>query len=1155
MRLTTVILIASLMQLSAATFGQRISLDKQNIPLKSVLRELTRQSGFGFFYDGKVIGDNQKVNVQLADVELDVALKSVLSGLKLSYSIDGKIVSIKKLEEPSFFENLLARFQAIDVKGKIVDENGQPLAGATVRIKGTERVTRTGDNGAFTLSNVDEDAVLEISYLGYKMRETKVAKDLGSVSMEISSGELTEVNVTYNTGYQEISKERATGSFTQVSNDLINRSVSPNILDRLEDLTSGLQFDRRNLSEENSTGKQPEIRIRGLSTIAGEAAPLIIVDNFPYRGDISSINPNDIESITILKDAAAASIWGARAGNGVIVINTKQGHFNQQTQVSLNSNINLTSKPDLFYDKNFLPAATTMAIQQEMFSRSAYTEDDKAYVPAYVELLIKHRDNKISPEDFLSQKSSMEQADLRNEASKYLYQIGITQQYALNVNGGVSKYRYYFSAGYDNNKGNVTGKSNDRLNLGFQNTFKLGQSLEISGSMWFTLQNAANNSITYSSIGNGVREPYTLLADESGNSLPAGYFGRRQKYTEQAIANGLLDWQYRPLDELKLADNTSGSNEVRANFGFKYNFLKHLNFNTTYQYLRGSTEAQSFYDSGSYYVRSQVNRFTQANGQLIIPNGGILEGQPSAKYQGHSGRLQLNYNQVVGKHQLNALAGTEIAQRINQQSPGFRIYNYSKELTGGTQTFDYTKSYPVRPSGSALIPAPPIASNINNDRNLSYFSNAAYSYNSRYTASASARWDGSNLLGVKTNQRGTLLWSTGIAWEISKENFYTYNLIRYLKLRATYGSGGLIDKSQSQYPTISLTTDAKTGLPMANLSHPGNPSLQWEQVNTLNLGLDWASKNNRFSGSLEGYNKAAKNLLGSILIDPTTGAGANYKRNYANLTTKGFDLQLNSVNINSPIKWESNLLISYTTNKITNYSTPSLKFVYDYFNGLSTPPVAGRSADAFYALPWNGLDHQTGLPVIYIDGKTVTDYEAYIVNYKPENLILAGVDVPPVFGSIRNTFSWRGLQLSALISFKTGYIFRRNSMEPGAEYDNSTPLVHVDYFERWKQPGDELHTNVPARINAFNSYIGTSYSQSMALITSGDHIRLQDINLAYNVPAKILSALNIKQVRFYINARNLGIISRKNKNGIDPDYPSSTFPAPKTIAFGLQASL
>src|SRR5690606_13171068 len=255
---------------------------------------------------------------------------------------------------------------------------------------------------------------------------------------------------------------------------------------------SGLLFDRSNLAGEDINGK-PELRVRGLSTIEADSEPLIVVDNFPFEGDVNTIDPNDVESVTVLKDAAAASIWGARAGNGVIVITTKYGRYNQPSRISFNSNINVVSKPDLFYSQEYLPATTVMDIQRELFERGAYREDDRIYLPGYVELLIKQRDGLIGSDDFKALENTMKQTDLRSQSLQYLYQPALNQQYGLSVRGGSERYSYSFSGGYNRNRGVSVGNGDERINVGMQNSYKALEGLEITGAIWYTKQSGKNN--------------------------------------------------------------------------------------------------------------------------------------------------------------------------------------------------------------------------------------------------------------------------------------------------------------------------------------------------------------------------------------------------------------------------------------------------------------------------------------------------------------------------------------------------------------------------------------------------------------------------------------------------------------------------------------
>ena len=1033
-------------------------------------------------------------------------------------------------------------------------ETKEPMHGASLRLKQTGTSAVTKPDGTFSLVLSNNNDTLLISSTGFKLQKLPVDfKDIAPVTILMQSDVSSLQEVVVNTGYYQTPIERATGSFTHIDNKTLNRSIGFNVLDRLEGVASGLLFDRTNASGES---ENYELRVRGLSTIDSKPSPLIIVDNFPYDGSIESINPNDVESITILKDAASASIWGARAGNGVIVINMKKGQYNQPARVSFVSSVNMIDKPDLFYNPNYLPSSTVMEIQKELFERKAYPEINQTRIPEYAELLIKLRDHKISQQDFDKMESVLRHTDLRSESARYLYHQGMNQQYAVNVNGGSNTYRYYISTGYDRNRPTVIGNSNNRINLNIQNTFNVNPRLELNGSIWYTLQRADNNGIDHNTVGLGLlgTDPYSRLADEFGNPTAIPQNGRRLAYQEQAAGTGLLDWLYRPLEERDLWDKTSANRDIRINGGLKYKFSNAFNFSATYQYTGATTESKSYYAAESYMVRDLVNRFTQTNMSLIIPYGGILETANPLSSEGNSGRFQLNYLRDKGdRHVIVALAGAEARERIVASSQGGRIYNYNKEWLGGNTTYNYDTSYPVRPSGSARIPSGFIALQQSNSRDLSYFSNFSYIYDTQYTITGSLRWDGSNLFGVKTNQRGTALWSLGGSWELSKADFYPLaSLLPYVRLRATYGSAGNIDKSQSQYPTISMGTDNTTSLPNATLRHPGNPSLKWEQVNTFNLGLDLRSNSGILNLSFEVYDKQASDLLGDNLMDPTTGVTANYKLNYADLNTRGFDFQLSSQNIRGPFSWESTLIINYSRNKITHFNTPSNSLgTSGYFSGQVT--VAGRSLDVVYALPWNGLSPENGQPLIYIDSQVSTDYAAYYKNFNPDNLVIAGESVPPVFSSMRNTFNWKGLELGGIISLKAGHVFRRTSMLPGEEYTIANPLYHRDYFNRWKQPGDEKFTNVPARATTRIEQRSSVYKFSNALISSGDVIRLQEVNAGYFLPRKLATAIGIKSAKIYGYARNLGMLWKANKVGLDPDYPLADYPAVKTFGLGLSA--
>ncbi|MBB2953808.1 SusC/RagA family TonB-linked outer membrane protein [Sphingobacterium sp. JUb56] len=1035
------------------------------------------------------------------------------------------------------------------VKGVVLDEHDRPLPAVIVSRMSDRKTLGTSEiNGLFQVNAIVTDS-LSFSHVGYKQVTLAVNSVASKISTTIRMRQIDNVmdEVLINTGYYTIPKERATGAFSHIDNELLNRTNGTSILDRLEGITNSVLFDRRNLEGENVNGR-PEIRVRGLNTIDSDSSPLIVLDNFPYDGDISTINPNDVESITVLKDAAAASIWGAKAGNGVIVINTKRGTYNKPTAISFITNYTFGKKPNLFYNQKYLPSSTVMTIQKELFERGTYLEQNQTRIPAYVELLIAKRDDKLTQQEFTIQEDLLARTDLREQWSKHLYRPNFTGQYSLGISGGTSKHRYSFNTGYDKNCASIVGNEDSRINLSFQNAFKIGNNLELNSGVWYTSQYAATNGIGYSSALN--TDIYMPLQDELGNPsyLTKTY---RLRYQKNAPTIGLLDWLYRPIEEVRLTDNENRKMEWRINTGINYRLPLDIQIQAFYQYTQGTGKEQTYYDKDSYFVRNLVNRFTQSNGNRVIPYGGIMEYEQPAEHKTHSGRLQINYKRTIASmHEMTALAGTEIRQTVFQTIPGMTLYNFNPETWSADFNVDYKTLNPTRPTGNSRIPSKTLSPTKNNGRNLSYYGNGSYSYDNRYVWSGSIRWDGSNLLGVKSNQRGTVLWSSGVSWNIGNELFFKNEVMEQLRFRITYGSAGNIDKSQSHYPTIAYALDEITGLPVANLNHPGNPALKWEQVNTLNFGIDVGLWGNRITLALDLYRKKAKDLLGNRVLDPSTGVTSAFKLNYAGMETQGFDIQLSSKNIKGVFNWDTDLLLNYTTNKITNFKNIPITNIAEYIN--NPPPMNGKSLDNIYAYRWNGLNSMTGYPIVYIDDKETTDYIAYINQLAFDDLIEVGSTVPKLFSSLRNTWSWKGWQLSTLLSFKSGFVFRRSSIGSGQEY-GSTPYYHMDYFKRWTQSGDEHFTNVPAWSKTTSSSTGwTLYRDSEALITNGASIRMQDIQASYLLPLKWGQAKMLKaDLKIFLGIRNVGILWRANKQAIDPDFPKASYPLPRFMNVGV----
>ncbi|WP_316748648.1 SusC/RagA family TonB-linked outer membrane protein [Pedobacter gandavensis] len=1158
MKITAVLLLVGLLQVSAASLAQKINIQEKNATLKSVIEKVRIQSGYNFLYIENVLNLAKPVDVQLKNVDFEEALVQIFTDQPLDYEIKGNTVVIRKKEAKSTRKSTENQksLSDITINGKVVDEKGQGLPGASIRLKGdhTNVAISTSSSGTFSVRVPGKDAILIVSYVGYKTKEVSVSGADADfvIRMEPITAELEGVNIV-STGYQSLPKERATGSFVKIDNDLINRSTGTNILPRLEGVTSGLLFDKRSTGGESTLGG---LSIRGLSTLdVTRKAPLIVVDNFPYDGDIKNLNPNDVESITVLKDAAAASIWGARAGNGVIVITTKKGSYNQPLNISFNSNLTVIPKPDLFYFRQ-ISSPDLIDLQTTLFNNGAFDAkiNDTSYpvLPAVVEILANARKigTPAAMDQAKSQIDALRTVDSRNDYLKYVYRDQVKQQYALNINGGNQQINYLIATGYDKNKGDVVNQNNDRLNLRSNINFKPIKNLEIQTGLMFTQSNnyAMANALLWTPQ---TILPYTQLADNLGNPLQISK-DFRTSYVNNLTDQRLVDWRYFPLNDLNTNSKKTKQNDWLLNANAKYDINSIFSTEVKYQYEKAINRTNEYFDNNAYYTRHLYNLYTQPVGspnQHPIPSGGILN-QNSTTLDAYKVRGQINANKTWNqKHVLNAIGGFEINQSHTSNSISGTTYGYDDNiLTYKNVDFYMTYPYYIAYNRGTRGTIPNAQGFLDQTyRYTSLYANAAYTYNNLYTLSASIRKDASNLFGVSTNQRGQPFWSTGASWNLSNESFYNIAFLPYLKLRATYGIQGNVNNGLSAYSTILYQPPSGiTPFTFAFLKNPDNLSLRWEKVGQLNLGIDFGLKNNRLSGSLEYYEKRITDLLALSPLDYISGF-ISTTLNAASMRGTGVDLQLHSVNLNRTVTWSTDFLLSYQQNKVTEYLTPTTPTVNSYLNDVLPNPIPGKPAYSIFAFKWAGLNPENGNPRGYLNGQISENYTA-LTNPSFNDLQYMGSAVPVYYGSLRNTVSWKKLDLSANVIFKFDYYFRKTSID----YSNlvTNGIGHGDFSNRWLNPGDETKTDVPSLIYSPNAFRDTFYTSSEILVSKADHIRLQDITLSYHIQK---SNWYLKNIKVYGNVSNVGILWRANKQNLDPDY--SSYPVPRTVSIGISGNL
>lgn len=1020
------------------------------------------------------------------------------------------------------------------VTGRITDEvTSAPLQHVVVGIQNSNIVTTTDMNGAFELTSTEKTATLVFSRADFEQKIIPVKLPLTKSLKVYLTGKITEVEgVVLTTGYQKLPKERATGSFSTVSNELLGKQVSTNILDRLPTAANGIVLNK-GLKE--GAG---QIMVRGLSTIKGPTSPLIVLDNFPYEGDLNTINPNMVESITVLKDAAASSIWGARAANGVIVITTKNGRFNQPVTVDFNTSLTVSDKPDLS-KLRVMNTSDFIDVEKMLFSKgyynSAINSTQRPVLSPVVNLLNKAKLGIVTQEDANRQIDGLRGVDVRDEYLKYMYRPMENRQYALNVSGGLPTFSWASSLGYDDNSGHLEEKYR-RMNLKFQNTWKPIPRLTLGTGVSFNQSENRSGRSAYGSVTvKNTGLPYLKFADEAGNALavPRQY---NQEYIHALGGGRLLDWNYYPLTDWQHTKSTGENTELILNASLNYRIAKGLEGEVRYQHHRQNGISESLSDLQSYYTRNYINLFT-----VISPSGSVTYNVPKGDIFGRSTSLikvdnlrgQLNYNRNWNRHQVSAILGAE-SRTSNTQYISNLYYGYHGEsLSFGTVNFN--QAFPVMTGGTRFVDKG-ISLNEFNNNFVSTFANASYTFDRRYTVSASARRDASNLFGLSTNDLWNPFWSAGAAWEVSKEHFYSIKWLPYLKLRGSVGYNGNIDPSMVAVTTIKYSANNSqfTNSPMAQFNNYYNPRLRWESLRMLNIAADFETANKRIGGYVEFFRKKGENLFGTAPMDYTTGI-TSLTWNVAGMQGKGVDVQVRSVNIDRAFRW--NTLINFSTyhDKVTKYylaNTFGRQFL------LPTVPISGVEGLPVYsvfAYKWAGLDPVTGDPQGYLNGELSKDYAKITgTGTDVKDLQYFGSAIPTVYGNLTNTFAYRQFSLDIGLTYKLGYWFRR----PSINYTNlfTEWIGHSDYSQRWQKPGDEVFTNVPSNLYQTNTNRDAFYAGSSVLVEKGDHIRLQYINLTYRIDRNLWRNAPFKAIELYANAGNLGMIWKASKSGVDPDY-------------------
>ncbi len=1149
--------------LEGSAQGEKISVDYNKTSLKRALDDLHDKSGYNFLFNSRLIDGRQPITFRMSDADLTGILDRMLEEIGIDFTIDDKQVVLFPKNRPEGAADLIAHTGqpvpgtvsgqipqgdpqgtqqgrsaagSLTVRGLVTDPDGKPLPGASVILKydrGEPRGVVAGMDGRFVLGGLSEDATLTVSFVGYRDADVHLrGRTSITVVMEPAVETLEDVVVT---GYQTLSKERATGSYAVISGEMLKNKLQPSILSRLEGMTAGF------------TSYKGDYRIRGTATVAGVEEPLYVVDGVPFEGNLNDINPAEVANVTILKDATAASIYGARSTNGVIVITTRGGLANK-TVVEYTGTFMITPLQDNRGYRNLMTSAELVDWQQDMFG--AYhlpltSLNPKIFINPVSKALYDREADLITDaqlEKALDIYRSLNNYDQLRD--NFLRRSSFNQNHNVSLRGGSDKYRYAVSMNYSENRPYEKAQRGDRIGYNAKASYDFFKWFEGDLTLLGTFSNSDyDNGFVAAPYLTGGVPSYQMIFDEHGQPVK-WYMNKSQAEMDRLIALGLYDESFYPLQELSRHHNKNKSSYNNINIGLKFRIIEGLSADVRYQTEMGNGYASELTRKDAYPIRRQINDATQMIDGIphyLIPTGGyILESR--SDWNSYTLRGQVNYSKLIGQlHDIAALAG---AERRSQHSTSTALEKYGYDEFSLSHKYIDEQMLSQRQVGTESVDgsyahARRVGSTFGDGLNrfVAFYANGSYRYDNRFGVTASVRIDQSNLFGTDPKYQYRPLWSVGLSWTISNEAFMErIDWLDYLSLRVTDGINGNIAKAAGPYMiTQSTGVNGDTQEYSSEVSTPPNSGLRWERTNQFNVGIDFRVLGNRLGGSIEYYSKNTSDLMGSVSTDPTTGFDKVFQ-NYGAMYNRGVEVSLDSDNIRTRnLTWTTMLNFSYNRNCITRLENDQSD-ITSYVEAANYRE--GQPMNTLYSFRWNSLDRY-GAPRVYkADGSYAlsTDELTY------DDLVNSGTATPPYAVSMTNALTFKGIEFSFLLICYGGHVMREVMAEyiTNPEYYNSTGGYAALNRDRsianyWKTIAD---SNDPSKSPAINRNAPQDVTQlwygADRHILDAGYVKLREITLSYQIPARLLRNLLVSNLALRAQVQNIHTWGFNGK-GLDPE--------------------
>lgn len=1100
--------------------------------------------------------------------------------------------------------------QTRQITGRILDAaDRSPLIGATVFIAPEEtqakdynpQGTIAYEQGRFAFTLPASVRKVVVSFLGYESQTLDIA---GKSDFTIYlTAQDTKMDAVVVTGYQRIEKRKLTSSIANVKMSDIARDGVASVDEMLAGSLAGVVSSPTT----GGPGSASKIKIRSTATINGNTDPLWVLDGMPLEGNdipsdwnekenidnlynmsIAGLNPADIEDITVLKDAAATAIYGARAANGVIIITTKKGARNQPTRVNVSASLFVTDRPDMG-KLNLMNAAQKVDFELGLAANGSL--DYLSNMGGVARVLDKYGERDQLRSGGFSALSSQAQQEInalrRNgtDWGKEIYRVSLNQQYSVSLAGGGNKASYYFSGGYYNEQGTTVGTGFERLNLTLKTDYDLLQNLRFGASA-FVGQNTNSSYITDAdAFANPSRysrsvNPYLNAYDAEGN-----YVYDPDMTAYQGNDDNVLDFNF--LEERAKTEYTLRTRSIKTLFDLDYRPVKGLKLYTQFGLQVDNSMTEKMAREDTYFTRKYA-LYSRVDGVTYMPEGGVIQNWNSDLSQ-YNWKAQAEYSGTFAeKHEVDVMAGMEMrgVKSTTVHTKGFG-YDY-RTMTTKPMT------YPAGDDGTNLLNSPyfkQYQKNFYENRYLSYFFTASYTYANRYTFFGSMRYDGTNLFGVDPKYKFNPMWSVSGSWNVNREQFLrNAQWLDNLRVRASYGAQGNIDRTTSPYilGTWGTTSIAGADEDRISVTSPPNQNLRWETTYSWNTALDFSAFGNRLNFTLEYYGRRSEDLITTRSI-PSENGFTQTSANYGRISSRGVEFTLNTVNIKtSSFRWETTINLSHNRDKVDRISIDETSW---------TPSLEGYSRSAVFAFKTAGLD-ENGIPMFWRDGEKVSLQE--FVNFRVEknqiwgdyysydpmmdvsqddvvgSLTYVGSRNPDLTGGFNNRFRYKNFDLAVSCNFVIGQLMSRTPFyhpartSPGTNYTTEMNKVWSPTNTSGIYPA--IVGNLQADGTAWEGwegeldpyrvmyYIMENYPTNVSLFNNLDiwhrkisYLRVNSIRLGYSFPEKITRKLHMSGLRVHFEARNPFVIASDYDGYFDPETYGNIYAQPmaRTYSVGL----